>query len=313
MMQSAVDIVGESAHPVNPVAAALAGSDRNGAPFSLAMTNEWPPSIRDKIGTDTRIGNASGTVHAETACLLHAPRTDGASLFVTDPPCPNCVKYMAEAGIKALYIDHKGFEKDYAQRRGHDFEQMSLRICRAAGIAVVLLFRKEQRLQTLLEIPDEYKPAQDKPVGLTPFPDAPGKPILDSLFHFYVRSNRRAYDPEPFAMALARATGIEAGILSAEPCGMAGREPEPAPEGKYNFTLQPLNRLMMSAARRGLRINPDFVYSSRVPTSRELVNMVAAGLNRLTVGDRTAARDEHGPRALDLLEKAGIIKVSDGP
>src|SRR5688572_3388790 len=133
LMQQAVDIVQQSEHPTNKVSAAIAGLDVTGTPYAIAKTNYWPEDIKMRIGREARIGSASGTVHAETACLLAAPRTENASVFVTDVPCPNCVKNMAEAGIKALYIDHKGFAKDFALRRGGHFESMSLRICEKAG------------------------------------------------------------------------------------------------------------------------------------------------------------------------------------
>lgn len=163
-MQKAVDIVGDSPHPTNKIAATLAGTDKGGRAFSVAHNNYWPDPIRQNIGTEIKIGNASGTLHAETACVIHSPGpTNDSQLFVTDLPCPNCVKNLAEAGIKTLYIDHKGFDKDYAQRRGHHFSNMSMRICEKAGISVYKIFRKDKKLESILEISADYVPPVEKP------------------------------------------------------------------------------------------------------------------------------------------------------
>src|SRR5690606_7708262 len=113
----------------NKIAATVFGHDLAGKPFSVSRTNFWPAAIANSIGTEDDIGDSSGTIHAETAAILAASHTAGAALCVTDPFCPNCAKNIAEAGIKTIYIDHKGFDKDFATRRGGDFQNMSMRIC----------------------------------------------------------------------------------------------------------------------------------------------------------------------------------------
>lgn len=324
-MQSAVDIVQTSAHPANKIAAVLAGEDVAGQPFSLAKVNFWPAPIREKIGLGVEIGNASGTVHAETACLLAAPRTRGATLFVTDPPCPNCVKNMAEAGIKKLYIDHKGFGKDFARRRGDDFEEMSLMICKKSGISVHVVHRREQRIETILEIADDYWPAIEKPARVFEV----SKAIDEPEFKKIVRNEKEFYEEKPFAIALAhpphlhlppvgggeegrRGNSTQSFLISAEIHAIAGFTSDmPAPEGKYNYQLQPVHRVLMTAARRGLRIDHNYLFCSRVPTAREQVNLVGAGFSKLYLGDDRHARDEDGLRAFEQLVKAGILCFMD--
>jgi dCMP deaminase len=163
-MQKAVDIVQTSPHPANKIAACIFGTDERGAAYSLARTNFWPAPIAEKLGPETRIGGASGTVHAETAVIFAASYTDGASLCVTDPFCPNCAKNMAEAGIRTVYIDHKGFDKDFAARRGDEFTALSMKICERAGISVYEIRRKEEKLTPILEIPKSYRPQEDNPL-----------------------------------------------------------------------------------------------------------------------------------------------------
>lgn len=296
MMQSAVDCVSASEHPSNKVAATLAGVNAQGALCHISRTNYWPAPIKEKLGTDARIGNSSGTVHAETACLLElctgtsAPLTN-LEMFVTDLPCPNCVKNMAEAGVKALYIDHKGFSKDFARRRGHHFENMSLRICESAGIAARRIHRKEKRVEPILEIPEDYSAPDENPVGISPLP-----PIMTP--------------EEPFASCRAHNAAGEILWMSATAhpaIGFTSETLEEA-EGKYSFIIQPVNRLLMAAVRQGLKPEPGSLYSSRVPSARELVNMIGAGIRAVSIGDLASFRDKDGPAALKLLTERKVLQ-----
>ncbi len=79
------------------------------------------------------------------------------------------------------------------------------------------------------------------------------------------------------------------------------------PQGKYNFMLEPVNRLLMHAARRGVKIVEGFLYSSLVPTAREQVNMIGAGLHSIYVGNMAKSRDECGLQAMETLRNAGTI------
>lgn len=305
LMQMAVDIVGTSEHPTNKVAATLAYDFAGEPSYVLSCTNYWPEAIAEKIGREMRIGNASGTVHAETACLLNASHTNGTSLYVTDVPCPNCVKNMAEAGVRALYIDHKGFTKDFALRRGGHFENMSLRICEKAGIAVYKIFRKEKRIETILEMRKGFSPVIENPSCLDIVPD---KKMSRKIFLALVEKEKKFYEGRPFALALTKG-GDNTISAEAHPCpGYTAQTVEKEDE-KYSTILQPLNRVILRASRDCLGINPDYIYSSQVPTARELVDMVAAGLTKLTIGDRTKYRDAGSLEALEQLENAKIITI----
>jgi dCMP deaminase len=306
LMQKAVDIVGTSEHPTNKVAATLAYNFPGEPSYTLSCTNYWPEAIAEKIGRETRIGNASGTVHAETACLLHASHTNGTSLYVTDVPCPNCVKNMAEAGVRALYIDHKGFTKDFALRRGGHFENMSLRICEKAGIAVYKIFRKERRIETILEIPKGFSPVIEKPSCITLIMEKSSRKKFLEL----VEEEQKFYEGQPFAMALEKIWD-RGNMISAvaHPCPGYTSETVEQGDEKYSVILQPMTRVILKAKRHCLGIDPDYVYSSQVPTARELVDMVGMGLTKLTIGDRTKCRDAGGLEALEQLVNAEIIKI----
>ena len=287
-MQMAVEAAQTSTHPTSKVGACLV---KNGQ--EIARANFWPEAIRGSIGTDVKIGSSSGTIHAETACLLECSvAAAGADMFSTDPSCPNCTKNMAEAGVRHLYIDHKGFEKYYAKKRMQDFEDISLAICRAAGMGVSHVYRKDKRVEEIVaesDVPaflDFIMPQEGDDAGA----------IWSAYLNHYERPER------PYAAALCK-RGNEFIILQT-PRRDGG---EPSKGSKYNFNMQPLTRLLMIAAREGLAIMPDYIYSSRVPTSRELVNFVGGGYATLTIGDVDDARDETAFAALRALSAAGIL------
>lgn len=314
-MQAAVDIVNTSAHPTNKIAAALFGTYGDGQSFCVTAINHWPDLITQKLGPGARVGGSSGTVHAETSCILQAPITAGASVAITDPFCPNCAKNLAEAGIKTIYIDHKGFDKDFAQRRADDFSEMSLRIVERAGIAVYAINRKEQTLAPLITPAPDYVPPDDHPLQILHDDHGFDRARLIDLAATYKPDIPNA----PFAVACAMAPDHHPRLLFAQGHVAVGysegssadkMEMHDMHTGKYTFMMEPVNRLMMGAARLGYKIDPRLVISSRVPTSRELVNMVAAGLLHLHILDPHNARDVASANALHTLIKGGVMEIS---
>ena len=306
--QRAVDIVNTSAHPTNKVAATLIGQRRNGTAYCTSRTNYWPPEIEQHFGREIKIGNASGTVHAETACILHSPYTYGASLCVTDPFCPNCAKNMAEAGICAIYIDHKGFKKDFARRRGHHFRAMSMELCAKAGIAIYELNRKQKQITPILEIDPGYTAPQDNP---------PAFQTRDKLsLNDFIANQHIVHGAAKFACAQGDDDGkpLYVGTGFHPVIGFTSTNADDLytianPPGKYSFIQEPVNRLLMAAARHGLILDKNSLYCSQVPTARELVNCVGAGITHLAAGDSGQARDDNALEALNQLESAGIISL----
>lgn len=305
-MQDAVDIVATSPHPTNKIAASLFGDD-----WQISHTNYWPEKILSVFGMNERIGNASGTIHAETACILDAPAaTKGASLCITDPFCPNCAKNIAEAGIKTIYIDHKGFDKDFFKRRSDHFESMSMQVCEKAGISVYELWRKEERLVPILEIDKNYTPPEDSPIECTHIDR-----LDDKTFRFFIEKATREHVRRKFALCFAsddfgaryalivRAHAVR-GYTMQKPSDIEAIE---HPPGKYSFIQEPVNRLLMALARKGFTPAEGFLYCSQVPTSREQVNLIGAGIPRITIGDIAKCRDADGLRAMAVLRDTEII------
>lgn len=308
-MQDAVDIVASSTHPTNKVAATLIARGSR-----VSRTNYWPEALLAAFGMDTDIGNSSGTVHAETACILASLQpTEGASLCITDPFCPNCAKNIAEAGIKKIYIDHKGFEKDFFARRGGHFQTMSMQICEKAGISVYELWRKDERLVPIYEAPEHYVVSEDSPVYREPIEMAGEAVFQDIIAAAFKHHQKRKFavafvsDPHGHFISLTTRGHAVTGFTMEDPddIGMIER-----PDDKYSFFQEPVNRLLMYMARHGMTLVEGYLFCSQVPTSREQVNLVGAGIKRITIGDPQKARDHHAIEAMKQLAGAGIISYT---
>jgi len=308
-MQAAVDIVGSSLHPENKVAAAVFGRS-----FGSVKTNYWPEPIVKAFGMNQDIGNSSGTVHAETACILSANHaTEGASLCITDPFCPNCAKNIAEAGIKKIYIDHKGFDKDFFQRRSGHFQTMSMQICEKAGISVYELWRKDERLVPIFETTENHFVSEDSPVYKEPI-EVPAEGVFnDILANAFKMHQKRKFavafvkDPKGKMFSLTARGHAVTGFTMEDPDDVSIIERH---EQKYSFFQEPVNRMLMYMARHGMVLQENYFFCSQVPTSREQVNLVGANIKRITIGDPSKARDAHALQAMKQLSDAGIISYT---
>lgn len=310
-MQAALDIVQSSPHPKNKIAASVF-SEKEG--FLVSHTNHWPTSIALYIGMDTKIGNSSGTIHAETACLTDISKpTDGASLCVTDPFCPNCAKNIAEAGIKNIYIDERGFQKDFFKRRSGHFESMSMQIAERAGINVYALNMDTESTIPILEIPKGYTPTEDAPIEHQVISGA-----SEAAFTSAIETAEKKHKRRKFAIAFVEDSNGKTLALTARAHAVIGysmQQPDEAieimrPIDKYSFIQEPVNRLIMHLARQGYKLIDGFLYCSQVPTSREQVNIVGADIRRITIGNTQRCRDPHGLRAMEQLRKANILNYS---
>ena len=305
-MQDAVDIVGNSPHATNKVAATLIAKG-----IRVSRTNYWPEEILKHFGTEIDIGNSSGTVHAETAVILASTHaTEGASLCITDPFCPNCAKNIAEAGIKKIYIDHKGFDKDFFKRRAGHFETMSMQICEKAGISVYEIWRKDERLVPIFEAPEHYVVSEDSPVFREPIEAA-----SEGVFTEILAAAFKLHQKRKFAIAFVIDEKGKYVSLTARGHAVTGftmEDPDDVglierPDEKYSFFQEPVNRLLMYMARHGMKLVPEYLFCSQVPTSREQVNLVGAGIKRITIGDPTKARDPSAIEAMKQLSGSGIV------
>ncbi|MBL4588877.1 MAG: deoxycytidylate deaminase [Alphaproteobacteria bacterium] len=303
-MQDAVDVVNTSPHPTYKIASAVFGDD-----FCVTATNYWPETIEKAIGRETRIGQSSSTIHAETAALLKAPKTDGASICITDPFCPNCAKNIAEAGIKKIYIDHKGFKKKFWEESGNHFENMSMEIAAKAGISVYEINRKKEKIITIYEPPKGYVASEDSPIQIDPCPESKGaytQILYDMMRHYHNRKFVTAMVKTPEGSTFCMTARVHA-VVGYTIQNDVDIETMMNPGKKYSLLQEPMNRLLMAARRKGYTVLTDYLFISQIPTSREQVNMVGAGITNILIGDPYRARNKEAIKAKNLLEKNKIL------
>ncbi len=312
MMKSARIAAPLSPHPTNKIAAALWHQDY--PQMAVVKTNEWPQIILDKFGTTKKIGNSSGTIHAETNTILNAPfATNGASICITDPFCPNCAKNMVEAGIKNIYIDEAGFDRDFFKRRGGEFETMSMKIAANAGTNVYAIDKNKKIIRPILEIDKDYVAPLDSPLEIETLTN-----FNEGNFQHAIMTAAQKHQQRKVSIAFVTdMLGNQLSLTSRAHVveGYTMQDPEEAltlltPVGKYSFIQEPVNRMLMNLARYGYVLNKDFFFCSQVPTSREQVNLVGANISRITIGNIQKCRDRHGFKAMEMLSKEKIINYS---
>jgi deoxycytidylate deaminase len=103
-----------------------------GAAHNTHLPSEQTPNIEGDIraqfnqGKQWELGTA---IHAEAGAIAAAARRgvalEGAEIWVSDFPCPNCAKLIAAAGIKTVY-----YRRGYAVSDGE-------RVLRSAGVRIV--------------------------------------------------------------------------------------------------------------------------------------------------------------------------------
>jgi deoxycytidylate deaminase len=313
-MDMALATENQSQHPTYKVGAVLQGCDHTGQPFTVARPNFWPERLARALGTDTKLGNSSLTIHAEVAAILAAPCTDEATIYVTNFPCPNCAKMIAESRISRVFIDsHTHRNTPLGEKMYPYFENVSRRIFDKACIEVQEILYPRQDFKTLVPARPTKMRAIKHPVLQIPV-------ATDSLNagHFVALAEEKGLADSKNAHALCFAR-TEMGlpyILAAQTdysIGMNERTADDirAAQDKYSPLLYPVNRLLAAAARMGLRLVPEDLYCTHVPTSREWVNLIGAGFERVTIGNSTLCRDKDSLAALKTVRNKAIILVKD--
>jgi dCMP deaminase len=96
----------------------------NGPPRGL-HDGEWVSGDRAK--------KLAATIHAETNAIIFADRQrlEGATLYVTHPPCPQCAALIAQAGI--VRVVYRGGDAAFLSRWG----TVGLDLLAEAGVTVI--------------------------------------------------------------------------------------------------------------------------------------------------------------------------------
>ncbi len=283
-MQEAVRQAQSSLHPSNKIGAAL-WRDHD---LIVSAPNVWLDALVP-FESYEKIGNASPTIHAEVYAALLALKQgqalDGARLYVTDPPCPNCIKMMICAGVREIYIDLKGFEKDWYQRRSADFKMLSLELAEQAGVSVYRLIRDKAAQTVKLERLNAPLGAEtDRVVQLT----------------LQEKTELLAHLSQSQAVMCAIEVPGQGYRIYSDQCYQARGYEEH--EDKYDPVLRSLNRLFMDVARDGYALAGQVIYCNGVPTSRELVNFIGLGQHvGLNIIDANHGGLHEGKAALQFL------------
>ena len=282
-MQATVDAVSTSTHPVNKIAATLILKDSS----TITSPNIWLTALAPH-GSNEKIGGASPTIHAEVATLIDAIKqgksTKGASLYLTDPPCPNCIKLLIAAGITNIYVDIKGFRKDWYRRRRNDFKALSLKMAEQSGVTIHIVERFKN-----------HASARTRPINCP----APTIHNIQQKSTPFITVQTKEHTHLTIYQSQIAQTSI----------------PE---SSKYNTVIQPINCMIATCAKDGLTPTPP-ITTSHTPTAREFVNLYGLtqhlwedGTIHITIQDKTIdpANPQHikGDKALKTLQNYGLIK-----
>lgn len=299
-----------SEHPVNKIGAALYNFETPSAPMTVTC-NERPRALCDTFPFDMRIGASSQTVHAEINALFRFKgRLMGSHMWITDPFCPNCAKMMAQAGVRHIYIDKKGIDKDWASRRADEFKTMSLRIAQKAGIEVDMVDLKARTIEPIFETAIQTR------LGTTnnEFFDVPAHTSVSDLMG--VMQQRFGTHSRPFALAI---TGSEkdqkkVGVLAFEslPPGFSFEQSRTR-EGKYRYPIDPVNNLLITLKRQRLSLYGGAIGSSHLPSSRAFVNAIGLGVKDIYVNSLEPEHDVQAPAALDALRPVMTVRLITQP
>lgn len=310
-MHKALATEAKSLHPDHKVGALIYKTDKNGQEQITARHNFWPGPLLEKLGTEKKLGNASTTVHAEVAAILTAPVTEDAEIYITNFPCPNCAKMIAESRIKKVYIDFHTHQNTPLGKKMHPFfESVSKPILESANIAVEEILYPRHATRTIIKTNPARAIKVSNPVQQT---------LIDNMsaktFQTAISQAQKKYPKSNFALCFAQSPLQSTYLLLAQKDFSLGMDERKAKEilstqDKYTPSIQPMNRVLATAARLGLRIMPEYVYSAHTPTSREWVNLIGANLTTITIGNPSQCRDHYGLEALETLKKNKIIKIN---
>jgi len=274
--------------------------------------NHWPAKLNNTIDANKKLGNASTTIHAEISALIQAQTsTNMADIYITDLPCPNCAKTMAEAGISNIYIDTNTHDTLLGHKMRPFFEQVSMLIFERAGLGVHEVKISKNTITTLLEPSirnDDIK-----------FEKAGCKKILSpsrEVFREQIKSTHFE-GGSPYAICIAHDNEGNHYSLGARANNAMGLTQDDARhinkvQSKYEPVLQPFNRLLAHCAYYNLRIKDGYFFASQCPTAREFVNMISYGLTHIYIDKPKQCRDKWGLIALKQLRDNNVIKITEG-
>lgn len=283
----------QSAHPTHKIG--VVAHLENGV--RMASANVWLRHFSSDFDAKVRVGSSSPSKHAETALLAKlsqaGEKAQGATLYITDPPCPNCMNGLAAAGVGHIVMDRAGVEGGSAwyQKRARHFDQTSRQIAANAGISLWVAARQDGVVTSVpgLKPTCDFDPSAMFTVedtllsrdDLSPWLSGDAvPPCLDegeawAMLCLPVQAEGGGYRILTARTATTLVDGDRKRLMAAsEGWSDLSADKQLAELEKYKRQIYPLDFARFICARLGLEIREGaHIVSSCVPASRELVNM----------------------------------------
>lgn len=292
-MQKAVETVKLSPHKTNKIAATFFGlcnKTEAQETFATSSCNSYPDTIKAYVASGTRFGTRSGYIHAELNAILKRDQAwNQASIAITDPPCPNCMKHIASAEIKNIFIDHKGFEKDFFKRRLSDFNILSKAVAEHSGISFFKVYRKEKKI--------------------VPIPTEPSKQIENHGFFLVPLEEKTS-----FQNTNKKTTGLIVSNVNAQKLWAYSHEfsydekknaaipLNPLLSGRFNLLSSPLSHTVLGALKRGLSLDKKSFLLNYFPSPSEFIFLLKLEAQQITIETK---------EKILTLDQSSILKELD--
>ncbi len=337
LMAQAHDVAkNQSAHPDNKIASVLELTSGD----VIASANLWLHAFSPDYDTSVKIGRSSPTKHSEPAAISKAAQqglsTDGASLYINEPLCPNCMNAIVTAGVKNIYIEEQSFEGegDWYNRRSYHFDSTSLQIASNAGVKVYKLRSDDENKiasAQLIKLPEPTKNINMdehftlETVDLDSLDIKALKSVLRTQFDLHAQAGPKKKMAMATFVIPPKHPGGLTNILSVHDVSLVGREDKNLRLreamsglgvdeekmnkecGKYQAKIFPLDHARSVLGRLGIEITPETqIITTRVPTSHEIVNLCDVADNvQLHVLDHKKTWMREDRNALKLHRQAG--------
>ncbi len=286
-----------------------------------AARNDLPESFNGVFPPTEEIGDSGTTIHAEILCLDGAKAlVEGASIMVTDPLCPNCMKSVIAAGVKKIYITEDGFTQgnwynsadENGVERQRYFDDVSLKLAAYAGVQVCKIGGKGGEDVSC----DIIQPQEKPPMSKARVEEYDAGTLSAMVCNAQDRGR-------PYAVAIANGPKQRRYIVMASESYVPGMSDEKAqnirehfkdvPGGlRYRLKVDALSSILSACAYFGFSLSGEQVYISEIPTSRCIVNAIGAGVKHFGLAHKEALsqKSKYALDAFYKLETHGIVKAS---
>lgn len=328
--------VGSSAYSRDPITGESQFSAfANKIPSKLRRIHpqkEGDPNFEPNNPAITKIGNGHPTVHGEFRALYLTPCQ---RLGSNTCNCGNCAKLITLRDQEAIYIDRAALPgepgrggKDNAWNtsdRSKLWEDVSLKMFKAAGIPVYAVFDKNDMQNTRNKI--SLKSAglvclnEGLPPEQRPKPQYPAEIFTRKQLQRAIMANPKKFfgveDGVQRVLACARNTeGKKYYIFARDtfPAGITEEEGKALNESlrgkKYNFTIDPISHVAMTAANQGLKLDDGRIVANYIPEGARQLELAYVGISHIHIAEKHIEPTPEAFDAMLALQKHGLIQYN---